>query len=489
MSARTPATLLFTLLTAATLACQGTPAESPAPSPRPNVVLFLVDDLGWADLAVQGSTFYETPNVDRLAASGMRFTDAYAASPVCSPTRAALMTGRHPVRVGITDWIPGADPRDRKLLGPDDRHELPLEETTLAEELKAAGYATFFAGKWHLGDRGFFPEDQGFDVNIGGHHRGSPPGGYYAPYENPKLEDGPDGEYLTDRLAAETIRFIEEQTEQRPGHPFLAMLSFYTVHTPIQASRTHIGHFQAKAAELRPGSADEAVPEHEGWTIARQANPDYASMVKAMDENVGRVLEALDRLGIGDDTVVVFTSDNGGLSTLERKNAPTSNLPLRSGKGWCYEGGLRVPAIIRAPGVTRPGSTSAVPVVSMDVYPTVLELAGLPLRPERHVDGRSLVPLLTGGDDALDREALYWHFPHYHGSTWTPGAAIRAGDWKLIELDEYDAVELYNLKDDLGEGNELSAEHPEKTAELLAELHAWQQELAAKKATPNPNAP
>jgi arylsulfatase A-like enzyme len=478
---------LIALAALAASACGSGGTEPSDSSRRPNVVLFVVDDLGWADLGVQGSSFYETPAVDRLAASGMRFTDAYAASPVCSPTRAALMTGRHPVRVGITDWIPGDDPRDRTLLGPGDLHALPLDETTLAEELKAAGYATFFAGKWHLGDDGFLPEDQGFDVNVGGHHRGSPPGGYYAPYENPKLEDGPEGEYLTDRLASETIGFIEGQTTERPGRPFLADLSFYTVHTPIQASRRHVEHFREKASGL-PGGGSGPVPEGDGWTKVRQDNPDYASMVRAMDENVGRVLETLDRLGIADETIVLFTSDNGGLSTLSGRDAPTSNRPLRAGKGWCYEGGIRVPLIVRAPGVTRPGSTSATPVVSMDLYPTVLELLGLPLRPERHVDGRSLVPLLRGAD-TLDRDALYWHFPHYHGSTWTPGAAIRAGTWKLVELDESDEVELYDLRDDIGERNELSARHPETKARLLAALHAWQRELGARKATPNPNAP
>jgi arylsulfatase A-like enzyme len=469
-------------------ACTSEPPDQARPSPRPNVLIFLVDDLGWADLGVQGSTFYETPVVDGLAASGMRFTDAYAASPVCSPTRAALMTGRHPVRLGITDWIPGADPRDRKLLGPDDLHALPLEETTLAEELKDAGYATFFAGKWHLGDTGFFPEDQGFDVNLGGHHRGSPPGGYYAPYENPKLVDGPEGEYLTDRLASETIAFIEQRAASGVDGPFFALLSFYTVHTPIQASRRHVDHFREKAAEL-PGDPAEPLPERDGSTNTRQDDPEYASMVRAMDENVGRVLDALGRLGLADETIVVFTSDNGGLSTLApgRRRGPTANLPLRAGKGWCYEGGIRVPLIVRAPGTTRAGSVSSVPVVSMDLYPTVLELAGLPLRPKRHVDGRSLVPLLEGGD-SLDREALFWHFPHYHGSAWTPGAAIRAGSWKLVELDETGEVELYNLKDDVGERRELSSEHPERKARLLTALHAWQEELGAKKAQPNPDA-
>jgi arylsulfatase A-like enzyme len=486
MSTRTyRAGLAAAFLSASVAGCVDTPRE---PERKPNIVFFLVDDLGWADVGSFGSEFYETPHVDRLAATGMRFTDAYAASPVCSPTRAAILTGKHPVRVGITDWIPGADPRDRKLIGPDDLHELPLGETTLAEELRAAGYATFFAGKWHLGDTGFFPEDQGFDVSRGGHHQGSPPGGYYSPYENPKLEDGPEGEYLTDRLAAETIRFIEGQAAERPEQPFLAYLSFYTVHTPIQASRKHIGHFRAKAEDLPEKTLLEPILEHDGWSRRSQSNPDYASMVRAMDENVGRVLDGLDGAGIAEDTVVVFTSDNGGLCTLGRKNAPTSNLPLRSGKGWCYEGGIRVPTIVRAPGVTRPGSTSSVPVISMDFYPTLLELVGLPLRPDRHVDGLSLVPLLRGGED-LGREALYWHFPHYHGSMWTPGAAVRAGDWKLVDFYDHEKAELYNLRDDIGERRELSDTHPEEKARLLAMLHAWQEERGAKTPRPNPNGP
>ncbi len=296
--------LAWAVLAASAAGCVGALPEAPK---RPNIVFLLVDDLGWTDVGSFGSEFYETPNVDRLAATGMRFTEAYAASPVCSPTRAAIMTGKHPVRVGITDWIPGADPRDRRLLGPDDLHELPLGETTLAEELGAAGYATFFAGKWHLGDAGFFPEDQGFDVNIGGHHRGSPPGGYYSPYENPKLADGPEGEYLTDRLATETIRFIEGHVARQPDQPFLAYLSFYTVHTPIQAAKKHVEHFEEKAAGLPQSALRDPIPEHDGWSRRSQSDPDYASMVRAMDENVGRVLESLDQAGINDDTVLVFT--------------------------------------------------------------------------------------------------------------------------------------------------------------------------------------
>ncbi len=449
---------------------------------RPNFLFILVDDLGWTDLGCYGSSFYETPNLDRLADEGIRFTDAYAACPVCSPTRAAIMTGKHPVRVDITDWIPGRNPKDRKLLGPQDRNELELGELTIAEALKQRGYTTFFAGKWHLGGEGFYPEEQGFDINKGGHEKGSPSGGYYSPYKNPKLADGPEGEYLTDRLTDESIAFLKEHKDD----PFLLYLSFYTVHTPIQACKRHLQRFREKAATLPPPVGPVERKEHDGVTRLRQDLPEYATMVYAMDENIGRLLKALDDLGLSDKTAVIFTSDNGGLSTLKNRGYPTSNLPLRAGKGWCYEGGIRVPLILRAPGVSRKGAVCQEPVISMDFFPTMLELAGLPLMPQRHVDGFSLVPLLKGEKSRLQRDALYWHYPHYHGSTWTPGAAIRARDWKLIEFYDYGKVELYNLKDDIGEEHDLAAEMPEKRDELLAALHNWQKKLGAKMPTPNP---
>ncbi len=448
----------------------------------PNFVFFLVDDLGWKDLGCYGSTFYETPNLDALAASGMRFTDAYASCPVCSPTRASIMTGKYPARLNITDWIPGQNPKNRKLLGTQDKHQLPLEEITIAEALKKRGYKTFFSGKWHLGDRGFFPEDQGFDINKGGHHKGSPPGGYYAPYKNPKLSDGPEGEYLTDRLANESNRFLEANRD----HPFLLYLSFYTVHTPIQACKRHLEKFKAKAAALPELDGPKETREHDGITKQRQDNPEYASMVYAMDENVGRVLKKLDELELTDNTVIVFTSDNGGLSTLKNRGYPTSNLPLRAGKGWCYEGGIREPLLIRAPGVTKPGSLCQTPVTSTDYYPTMLELAGIDPMPAQHRDGLSLVSLLKGGQ-TLDRDAIYWHYPHYHGSTWTPGAAVRAGDWKLIEFYDKEKIELYNLKDDIGERHDCSKKLPDKTRQLAAMLHRWQKETGALMPKPNPN--
>lgn len=451
-------------------------------SQRPNFVFFLVDDLGYKDLGCYGSSFYETPNLDRFAASAMRFTDAYTSCPVCSPTRASIMTGKYPARLDITDWIPGHRPKNRPLLGPPIHNELSLDEVTVAEALKAAGYKTFFAGKWHLGGEGFWPQQQGFDVNHGGHHRGSPPGGYYTPYKNPALSDGPEGEYLTDRLTNESIRFLEARAED----PFLLYLSFYTVHTPIQECKRHIAKFEKKAAALPKLEGPEHVPEGEGLTKIRQDNPAYASMVYAMDENVGRVLDKLDELGLTDNTMVFFTSDNGGLSTLRKRGYPTSNVPLRAGKGWCYEGGIRVPLMIRAPGVTEPGSLSSVPVTSTDFYPTILQLADLEPVPAQHADGLSLVGLLRGRKE-LARQAIYWHYPHYHGSAWKPGAAVRCGPWKLIEFFEEQRVELYDLDNDLGERTDLAGKLPQKKAELLGMLHDWQKRMDAKMPRPNPD--
>ena len=444
------------------------------PQSRPNFVFLLVDDLGWKDLSCYGSTFYESPHIDALAKSGMRFTDAYAACPVCSPTRAAIMTGKYPPRVDITDWIPGQNPRNRRLTTPEDRANLALEEVTIAEALKEEGYATFFAGKWHLGSDDFLPQDQGFDINKGGHHRGSPPGGYYTPYKNPQLSDGPDGEYLTDRLTDESIKFIQEHRDQ----PFLVYLSFYTVHTPIQACQRHLEKFQKNREDLPHADVADFVRERDGFTKQVQDNAAYASMVYALDENVGRLMQALDELKLADNTVVIFTSDNGGLSTLFRKGAPTSELPLRAGKGWCYEGGIRVPLIIRAPGVTKAGTISEEPVTSTDYFATMLALAGAKPRPKQHVDSVNLVPTLQGA--SLDRDAIFWHYPHYHGSAWTPGAAVRSGSWKLIEFYEYDEVELYNLGSDLGERENLAEKMPEKRDELRALLRNWQKQVGAK---------
>jgi arylsulfatase A-like enzyme len=436
----------------------------------PNFVIILVDDLGWADVKCNyPESFYETPHVDRLAERGIRFTQAYAAHPVCSPTRAALITGKHPNRVNITDWLPGNDPRDRPLLGPQDSDELALNELTLAEQLKSHGYQTGFVGKWHLGnDEEFWPEHQGFDLNIGGWEAGSPKivkgksNGYYSPYGNPRLKDGPEGEYLTDRLTDESIRFIREKR----GHPFLLYLSYYAVHTPIQPAKKHFENYRTKREHLNL----KEIPhkrEGEGWTKLIQENSAYASMVASMDENVGRVLETLQEQGLDENTWVIFTSDNGGLSTLFRKNAPTSNGPLRAGKGWCYEGGIRVPFIISGPHIHGPGRVEEQPVVTMDVFATVLSLAGL-TPPDN--DGENLLPVIQG-DGLLDRDVLFWHYPHYHGSAWTPGSAIRKGDWKLVVFYEDKRCELYNLKEDVGESTDVSRDFPEKVEELKALLN------------------
>ncbi len=446
---------------------------------QPNFVFILVDDLGWADVKCNyPESFYDTPNINKLAESGVRFTNAYSANPVCSPTRAAIMTGKHPNRVDITDWIPGNDPKNRPLLGPQDRNELALEEITIAEKLKEKGYKTCFVGKWHLGGEGFFPEDQGFDINIGGHDKGSPPGGYYSPYNNPKLSDGPEGEYLTDRLTNESINFITENKE----NPFFLYLAFYTVHTPIQASKKHIETYQEKRKELGLDSVPHQ-REGDGWTKRIQENADYASMVAAMDENVGRIINTLKEQGLDKNTWVIFTSDNGGLSTLYRKNAPTSNDGLRAGKGWCYEGGIRVPLIIAGPEIKERGRVSNTPVISMDYFTTILNLAGIE---HEDNDGENLVPVLTQGQP-VQRDELFWHYPHYHGSAWKPGSALRKGDWKLIIYYEDNRTELFNLDDDPGELTDIANKFPEKVIELKNNLDAKLTETNARFPQPNPD--
>ncbi len=467
--------LIFVSLNTIAVAKQPTNADRS----ETNFVFFLVDDLGWADVGCFGSTFHETPHIDSLAASGMKFTNGYAACPVCSPTRASILTGRHPVRVNITDWIPGNRVKDSdnpKFAHVDDRDNLDLSEVTIAESLRENGYQTFFAGKWHLGDEGHLPTDQGFDFNLGGIDRGSPPGGYYAPFKNPMLPDHEKGEYLTDRLTQESISFLESRKENQP---FLLYLSYYNVHTPIQPYKKRMKHYRDKASSTFVGETTP-IPEHNGRSRARQDNPEYASMVAAVDDSVGQILAQLETLGLAENTVVVFFSDNGGLCTLRKQSrlGPTCNAPLRSGKGWLYEGGIRCPMIVRAPGVAKPGSNCAFPVSSTDFFPTMLELADLPLQADDHKDGTSLVDLLKG-NESIEHEPLYWHYPHYHGSTWSPGAAIRDGDWKLIELYEFDEVELYNLKDDIGERANLAETNLAKTIELRKKLRAWQVKMNA----------
>jgi arylsulfatase A-like enzyme len=466
-------TLLLTGLGASEIAA----AEKPL-----NFVFFLVDDLGYMDVGCNNpKTFYETPNIDRLAASGMRFTNGYAACPVCSPTRYSIQTGKYPTRVGATNFF-GGNRTERFVPAPvNDR--MPLDETTIAEELKKHGYATFYAGKWHLGPSAeFWPEKQGYEINRGGHAAGGPYGGkkYFSPYGNPRLEDGPDGEHLPDRLASETAQFMVDHKDR----PFFAMLSFYSVHTPLIGRPDLVKKYEAKGARAARASEPHFADEEQIWPVKEprkvrvvQQHAVYAAMVEAMDAAVGKVLDKIDELGLAENTVVIFTSDNGGLSTSE--GSPTSNLPLRGGKGWLYEGGIREPVLIRVPGFTKPGSTCDVPMVSTDYYPTMLDLAGLDLAPQQHLDGVSLKGLLQG-EKTLDRASIFWHYPHYSNQGGMPGGAMRSGQWKLIERFEDGRVQLYDLQEDIGERHDIAEKHPEEVQQLRKQLHAWYDEVGAK---------
>ena len=472
---------LLLVFVAAAVTAQGAP---------PNIVVIVVDDLGWTDVGCFGSTFCETPRIDQLAAQGIRFTDGYAACPVCSPTRASLQTGRSPARLNTTEWFGGPQPEDatsrlkkrfasRPLLPAPYLEYLPAEEQTLAEALQTRGYKTFFAGKWHLGGKGYLPEDQGYMSNLGGHEKGSPPGGYFSPYKNPKLPDGPPGEHLPDRLANESVRFIQQSADQ----PFLLCLAFYSVHNPQQGRPDLVEKYRCKAENFS-WEGPEFLPEGEYHNRQVQNQPVYGAMVEAVDLAVGKVLDSLEAAGLEDNTVVLFTSDNGGLSTAE--GSPTSNLPLRAGKGWLYEGGIRVPWIIRWPGVTQPGTVSNEPITSDDVMPTLRKIAGVTEPPPAPLDGRSLVPLMKDPSASLSRN-LYWHYPHYSNQGGTPAGAIRSGPWKLIEHYEDGRLELYNLAQDVGETRNLVDANPAFAQELLARLADWRHEVEAAMPTVNPN--
>lgn len=449
---------------------------------QPNVVFFLIDDLGYKDLGCYGSSFYETPNIDSIARDGALFTDAYAACQVCSPTRASIMTGQWPQRVGITDYIGAPAPeswkRNTPLLPASYTDRLSLETPTLAKVLKRAGYATFFAGKWHLGPEGWWPENQGFDVNRGGIDRGGPYGGkkYFSPYGNPRLEDGPDGEHLPDRLAKETSEFIEQNQQQ----PFFAYLSFYSVHTPLIGREDLVAKYKEKREQLglKPAWGREA--ERDVRLVQEHAV--YGAMVEAMDLAVGRVLDKLDKLGLRENTLVMLTSDNGGLSTSE--GWPTSNLPLRGGKGWIYEGGIREPLLVRWPGKVEARTEINEPVSSPDFMPTLLEATGATAFEGQTVDGKSLLPLFDG--KTLGERDLFWHYPHYGNQGGAPTAAIRRGDWKLVEWMEDQRVELFDVRNDVAEANDVSAEHPELVAEMRGRLRNWQQQVGARFPAANP---
>jgi len=462
-------------LLAASLALSTFGAPKERPSRRPNLVFFLADDLGYMDIGANNpNTFYETPNIDELARKGMRFTQGYAACQVCSPTRASIMTGKYPVRVGVTDYIGGK--RAGKLLPAPNADHLPLEEITIAERLREAGYATFFAGKWHLGGGEFSPNAQGFGPGLTSGEGAKGNIQFWYPQSNLLIPDPKDDPKTTDRIANEAVHFIETHANQ----PFFAYLPFLAVHTPIQARRDLVEKYERKKNSAPPDAWGQ---ERERQVRLVQNHATYAAMLEQLDTAIGRVRAALDRAGLAERTVIVFMSDNGGLSTSE--GHPTSNLPFRAGKGWPYEGGIREPWIICAPGVAKPGSVCNTPVISTDFYPTLLELAGLPLFPEQHRDGLSLVPLLKG--KKLRRNTpLFWHYPHYGNQGGAPCGAIRDGDWKLIEWFEDGSLELFNIQNDPGERNNLASDKPDLAKKLHAKLRAWRQSVKAVMPTPNP---
>jgi arylsulfatase A-like enzyme len=436
-----------------------------APAQKPNVVLILADDFGWTDLACYGSDLHETPAIDQLARDGMKFTQNYSACTVCSPTRAALMTGKYPARLHITDWIPGAMPDNPKLLVPDWTKYLPLEETTIAEVFKAAGYATASIGKWHLATAGsdkYYPDKQGFDINIAGTDKPQP-STYYAPWKIPTLNpDGKEGEYLTDRMGDEAVKFIESVKDK----PFFLYLPHFAVHLPLQGRADLTAKYQKK---IREG--------------LNHKNAAYAAMTESLDTAVGRVRAKLAELKLTERTIVIFTSDNGG------RVPTTSNVPLRLGKASAYEGGVRVPLIVSWPGVTKPGSVTDAPVITMDLFPTIVEMAGLPAASARTaIDGVSIAPVLRGGTKPT-RDTMFWHYPHhqhYQLGGAMPYGAIRSGDFKLVEFFNDMHVELYNIREDIGEKNDLVKSQPKKAEELRQRLHAWRQEVGAQMPTPNP---
>ncbi len=463
-----------------------TKADAQNSSQKPNVLFILVDDLGWSDVGfINPNTFYETNNIDKLASESTVFTNAYAACPVCSPTRTSIMTGKYPARLATTDYFgayqPEKDKRNTPLKPASYVDHMPLEEETIAENLKSNGYSTFFAGKWHLGKEDYWPENQGFDVNKGGVTQGAPYGGknYFSPYGNPRLEDGPEGEHLPNRLAEETVNFIKENRD----NPFFAYLSFYSVHTPLMSRPDLIKKYENKAKSI-DSTLVRFIPEGKRKARQVQDHAVYAAMVESMDLAVGKVISAIDDLGLSDNSIIIFMSDNGGLSTSE--GSPTSNLPLRAGKGWLYEGGIREPMFIKWPQISKSPEEINFPVISNDFYPTILEMCGLPLNENQHKDGLSLVSLLNG-EKKLNRENIFWHYPHYGNQGGGQAAAIRSGDYKLIYFFEDKPSELYDLSADIGEKNNLIEEMPEKSKELEKILREWQKKMGARIPAINPD--
>ncbi|MHA1681687.1 MAG: sulfatase [Promethearchaeota archaeon] len=463
---------------------------------KPNIVFILIDDMGWMDLSCQGSTFYETPNIDSIARNGMRFTRAYASCPVCSPTRASIMTGKYPARVGITQWIGDASNTGRgRVIGANYIHNLPLKEKSLASTLQENGYRTYHVGKWHLGDEACWPEHHGFDVNVGGCHWGHPHQGYFSPWGIATLEDGVAGEYLTDRLTDEAIRLVERNDDR----PFFLNMWYYSVHTPIQTPAENAAKYKKKVLE---GGLDreEAFTESDEYFIQEgfiprkmprrviQSDPEYAGMIERLDQNIGRLLNALKRSGKYENTIVMFYSDNGGLANGGGK-PPTCNLPLRDGKSYMYEGGIREPLLVQWPGHVPAGTTCGVLVSSPDFYPTILDCCGIARDPGQHVDGRSFHGCLKDPGAASSRGAIYWHYPHYNGNGAYPASCIIEKGWKLIEWLHDGSIELFNLDLDIGEQEDLSGDQPARVKELLFKLKNWQDEVGAQMPRDNPRYP
>lgn len=466
---------------------------------QPNVIVILADDLGWADLSSYGSTFYETPNLDKLASNGIRFTQNYATCPVCSPTRASMMTGKYAVKTGVTDWIKGRQEDGKampyeKLIAQPTAYQLALEEKTIAEYALENNYKTFFAGKWHLGEEEkYWPQYQGFQTNIGGWSKGSPTGrindttgGFFSPYKNPTLPDGPTGEYLTDRLTNECLSFIERNQQT----PFFLMYSLYAVHNPLQAPAALIKKYQAKQKELGIQNKDRFAKDEDwmkyenGWRRRLvQDNPVYAAMIENMDWNIGRMLDKLKQLNLDDNTLVIFTSDNGGLSTAE--GSPTTNGPLRAGKGWLYEGGIRVPLIMYWKGKIIAGSISDLPVTTADLFPTIATAINENYRKEKNIDGENILQLLNK-PQAYQNRKLYWHYPHYSNQGGKPGSAIREGNYKLIYNYEDESVELYDVVNDIAEKKNIASANQKIVNQLRKKLQKWQRETNALTPYKNP---
>jgi arylsulfatase A len=450
----------------------------------PNIILINVDDLGWIDLGCYGSRYYETPNIDQLASQGMRFTNAYAAAAVCSPTRASIMTGKYPARLEITDWIRAefqgggkenilgyTQDSNKKLACPLNPFHMELSEVTLAEILKQRDYSTCHIGKWHLGTNEWYPENQGFDINVAGCDYGEPPS-YFDPYIRypndwypdtlkgfPTMKSREKGEYLTDREADEAIEFIKNAK----GIPFFLNLCHYAVHTPIQAKQ-------------------ELIEKYKDKPITNQKSPKYAAMIESVDESLGNILNTLKDLKLINNTIIIFTSDNGGLLS----ETATDNTPLRLGKGYPYEGGIRIPLIIKWPPYVKGNSISEIPVISPDIFSTICDIVDIDISNDTQIDGKSLLPILSSAGN-INRDAIFWHFPHYRGNDIKPYSIVRSGKWKLIKNYEEESFELFNLHIDISESQDLSEKYPDKVVELDKILTVWLKKVNAKLPMKNPN--